>query len=356
MNRPTAAHSPSHATAHISGVAAIPTVLESLGASPAEVFAEAGVGLALFDDPENLISLAETGRLVKTCVARTGCEHFGLLVGQRGGLQSLGLVGLVVRFSPDVATALRRLSQYMHLYHGGQVTALVEDGGAAMLSYDLYEPGIEAIEQIGDGAMAILFNIVRTLCGPDWLPREVRFAHRKPSVVAPYRHFFRAPLVFEAEQDVLVMSSHWLTRRLPEADGGLQRLLLNHIDTLEIRHGDDFPEQVRSVLRTGLLTGHASANQVAGLFSMHSRTLTRRLEAHGTSFKALADEGRFEIAKQMLRNTSLGVQEIAAALDYADASAFTRAFRRWSATTPAAWRAKNAYAAQGPRGASERPP
>jgi AraC-like DNA-binding protein len=75
---------------------------------------------------------------------------------------------------------------------------------------------------------------------------------------------------------------------------------------------------------------------------MHSRTLTRRLEAHGTSFKVLADQGRFEIALQMLRNTSLGVQEIAAVLDYADASAFTRAFRRWSATTPAVWRAQNA--------------
>ena len=40
---------------------------------------------------------------------------------------------------------------------------------------------------------------------------------------------------------------------------------------------------------------------------MHSRTLTRRLDAFGTSFKALADEGRFGIARQMLLNTSLDV-------------------------------------------------
>jgi AraC-like DNA-binding protein len=342
MDRPTAICAPIRATAHISGVAAIPDVLESLGARPAEVFAEAGVDLALFDDPENLISLVDVGHLVKTCVASTGCQHFGLLVGQRGGLQSLGLVGLAVRFSPDVATALRRLGQYLHLYHGGQITALTGDEGAAILSYDLYAPGIDAVDQIGDGAMAIMFNIMRALCGPDWLPREVRFAHRKPTFVAPFREFFRAPLVFETEQDALVTAGHWLTRRLPQTDVALKRLLQDHIDTLEARHGDDFPEQVRSVLRTGLLTGHASAEQVAALFSMHSRTLTRRLEAHGTSFKALADQGRFEIALQMLRNTSLGVQEIAAVLDYADASAFTRAFRRWSATTPAAWRAQNA--------------
>jgi AraC-like DNA-binding protein len=335
------------ATAHISGVAAIPAVLESLGARPAKVFGAAGVDLALFDDPENLIALTALGHLVKVCVEKTGCQHFGLLVGQRGGLQSLGLVGLVVRFSPDVATALRRLGQYMHLYHGGQITALVEDEGAAILTYDLYEPGMEAAAQIGDGAVAILCNVMRALCGPDWHPREVHLARRKPADVRPFRRFFRAPLLFEATQDALVMPSHWLTRRLPDVDAGLQRLLQSQIDDLEARHGDDFPELVRSVLRTGLLTGHASADQVAALFSIHSRTLSRRLGAHGTSFKALADEGRCEIAMQMLRDTSLDVREIALSLDYADASAFTRAFRRWTRTTPAAWRAARARSARG---------
>jgi AraC-like DNA-binding protein len=343
MARPAVRHASHPATAHISGVAAIPAVLESLGASPAELFADADIDLALFDDPENLISLADLGRLVKLCVARTGCQHFGLLVGQRGGLQSLGLVGLVVRFSPDVATALRRLGQYMHLYHGGQITALVEEEGAAVLTYDIYEPGTEAVDQIGDGALAILFNVMRALCGPDWLPREVQLARSKPADVQPFRRFFRAPLRFDAEHEALAMSAHWLTRRLPDVDVGLQRLLQGQIDALEARHADDFPELVRSVLRTGLLTGHASADQVAALFSMHSRTLTRRLEAFCTSFRTLVDEGRFEIARQMLQNTSLDVQEIATALDYADASAFTRAFRRWSGTTPAAWRTKQAH-------------
>ena len=37
-------------------------------------------------------------------------------------------------------------------------------------------------------------------------------------------------------------------------------------------------------------------------------------------------------------------QAVARELDYADASAFTRAFRRWSGTTPAQWR-KNRKAA-----------
>ncbi len=99
-------------------------------------------------------------------------------------------------------------------------------------------------------------------------------------------------------------------------------------------------EEVRAVLRTALLAGHAKADQIAALFSMHSRTLNRRLNACGTSFQLLVDEGRFEIARQMLENTDVDIKQIAVILEYADASAFARAFRRWSGTTPSQWRAR----------------
>lgn len=75
------------------------------------------------------------------------------------------------------------------------------------------------------------------------------------------------------------------------------------------------------------------------MFSMHSRTLHRRLADFGVTFKALADETRLEIARRMLEDSTTPISQIAEALDYADASAFTRAFRRWTETTPAAWRA-----------------
>jgi AraC-like DNA-binding protein len=77
---------------------------------------------------------------------------------------------------------------------------------------------------------------------------------------------------------------------------------------------------------------------VSGTFEVHKRTLNRRLRERGISFQELVEETRYHIARQMLRETDLAIVEIAAVLDYADAAAFTRAFRRWSGTTPAAWR------------------
>ena len=124
MPRRVNARTSPEATVRISGIQSIPGVLESLGANPARIFAAEKVDPALFDDAENAISLAVVGRLVHRCVEVTGCQHFGLLVGQQGGLRSFGLVGLMARYSPDVQTALSRLSAYIHLYYGGQVVRL----------------------------------------------------------------------------------------------------------------------------------------------------------------------------------------------------------------------------------------
>ena len=326
------------ATVRIGGTMDIPAVLRTLGHDPAKVLAEAGFDSKLFDDPETLVSFAARNRLMANCAARTGCPHFGLLVGQRGGLHSMGLVGLLGKYSPDAGTALRNIVRYAHLHVRGAVATLAVDGDLVTLRYEIYQPHVEATDQIGDAAVAVMFNMMRALCGSDWSPIEVRFAHRKPKDVGPFRRFFRAPLVFDAAEYTIVFPAAWLNHPLTAIDPELHRLLQMHIDALAVRHGDDFPAQLRSVLRTALVTGRGGVGQVAEVFSMHRRTMCRRLNGFGTSFQALADECRFEIARQLLGNSAMAVTEIAALLDYADASAFTRAFRRWSGTTPAQWR------------------
>ncbi|HNC51015.1 MAG TPA: AraC family transcriptional regulator [Accumulibacter sp.] len=333
----------------IGGVASIPSVLRGLGCDPREVLGEAGIDPALFDDPENRIPFARLGELLAFCVARTGCKHFGLLVGQGGGASSLGLVGFLALHSPDVESALRTLVRYLHHHDRGAVPTLAIVEGSAALGYAIYQPRIAASEQIVDGALAVGCNIMRRLCGREWQASEVLFAHRAPQEIAPFRRFFRSPLRFDAEQNALVFSSEWLRKPLSGADPELHRLLQKQIDTLEARYGGDFPHQVQRVLHGAVLTGRAVAPEVAALFSMHSRTLNRRLQAAGSSFRQLADASRYEIARQMLEDSAMTVSEIAAALNYADASAFSRAFARWSGKPPRRWRAERQIGAMSGR-------
>ena len=323
----------------VGAVMAVPVVLRRLGMDPATVLAEAGFDAALFDDPDHRISYLARGHLMAHCVARSACPHFGLLVGREAGLNSFGLVGLLAQSSPDVGTALRHLVRFFFLHARGAATTLQVDGNVARLGYDIYQPQAEANDQVGGGAVAVAFNVLRELCGPRWKPVEVRFAHRRPDDVGPFRRFFRVPLCFDAEQYAVVFAADWLTHSLPKADPALLSALQQQIDALAARHGDDFPEQVRSMLHPALIAGQGSADQVAAIFSMHSRTLNRRLNAFGTRFRDLVEEARFEIARQLLSDSAMHLIQIAAMLDYADASAFTRAFRRWSGTTPGKWRA-----------------
>ncbi len=341
-------HPVRNATVSVAGPAAIPTVLRILGEDPSAVLLEAGLEPTLFDDADSLLPLSSLGHLLKRCVARTGCEAFGLRVGQHGGLHSLGLVGLLARYAPDVGTSLQRLAEYMHLHHGGTLTAVRAEGDTASLSFDIHQPGIESTDQIGDGALAVLFNILRELCGPGWRPIEVHFARTRPGIALDYETFFESPLRFGTGENAIVFSSAWLGRQLPEVDAELQRLLKRQLDQIEARHGDSFPDQVRGVLQAALLTRRARADEVAALFSMHSRTLNRRLRESGTTFRELVETSRHEIARQMLDATSLEVSQVASSLGYADASAFTRAFRRWSGTTPAAWRAQRRHGSSVP--------
>jgi hypothetical protein len=252
----------SEAGVRIGTLLALPSILQNLGANPAEILAEAGFDLAQFDDPDNRIAYA----------ARTGCQHLGLLIGQQVGLHSLGLVGMLVKYSPDVGTALRNLVHFQHLHVRGAVTDLETDGDSAILRYEIYQPGTRAIDQVGDGAVAAMFNMLRALCGPGWKATEVRFAHRKPGDVLPFRSFFRAPLVFDAEQNAVVFAAGLLNHPLPETDPALRRLLLKEIDAIDVRHGDVFPGQVRSVLRTAIVTGQARSDQVAGWSSRRNRS------------------------------------------------------------------------------------
>ncbi len=319
---------------------AIPAVLRRLGANPEALLAELGYDLKLFDDAEKRIGLAAHNRIFQHCATRTACPHFGLLVGQQEGLHSLGLMGLLVKYSPDVGTALRNLLHHLHLHVRGASIDLEQDGNSAMLTWHIHQPGIEAIDHVGDGAIAVIHNVMREICGDDWSPSEAWFARRRLADVGPFRQFFGVPSRFDAEQFALVFPARFLTRRLPIIDDQWHRLLQKQIDSIEDRSRDDFPKQVRGALRTALLSGQTKADQVAALFGMHSRTMNRHLRPFRIGFQQLIDEARFEFARQMLQDTSMEVGEISELLGYAAPGVFTRAFQRWSGATPAAWRAR----------------
>jgi AraC-like DNA-binding protein len=105
------------------------------------------------------------------------------------------------------------------------------------------------------------------------------------------------------------------------------------------RTRDETLVALRAAVYAGLIRNAVSGDEAARHLHLHRRTLNRRLKDAGTTFRQVLDHVRFELAREMLSGTRLHVAEIAARLGYRVPSAFTRAFRRWSGSSPVRWRA-----------------
>ncbi len=312
-------------------LAELPVLLRELGTAPAEVMAGVGLDANGLDSLENRIPFVAMGRLLHDCAVRTGCPHFALLVGQRTRLSHLGLPGQLARHSPDVGAAIRTFAVYQHLNSQGMATFLLEKDGVATLGPVVYQRGAEHVDQIYDANVAAMLSIMRELCGAHWRPERVLFSHSKPTDAGLYRRAFQAPCQFDAERTALLFPASVLDHRLAGADPEQFRIL-----EAQAHARDDLGVvfRLRRSLRILLLAQGVSGDQVARLLLMHRRTLNRRLRAEGTTFQELLDEVRFEAACQFLDTGRIPITAIAAALGYAETSAFSRAFRRWSGATP----------------------
>ncbi len=329
----------------IAPIRPLPGLITEMGLDAGQVITESGLSPTIFDDPENTIPFADVGRLLGHCASRTRCPHLGLLIGQRAGLEVLGVVGRLAGHSPDLGSALRNIILYLHLHDRGAVPALWESGDRAMFVYTIYQPEVPGTEQIYDGALAIIYNIMKILAGPSWEAIEVRLCRPRPAEIEPYRRVYRSRLCFGADYHAVVFPASCLARPIGGADEQSHWRIMQEIQNLEAQGAGDLVAQLRRILRRLLISGagqgETSLDQIAKLFTIHRRTLNRRLRAQDTSFKALIDTTRYDIARQLLRDTRLPISEVAATLDYSEAAAFDRAFRRWSGTSPTAWRATN---------------
>jgi AraC-like DNA-binding protein len=323
----------------VDALGSLPRVLQESGLDPRSCLTEVGLDQRVFACPDNAVCVEDLGRLLDLAEMRAGREDVGLLVGRRFALDSIGWIGLLVRHSPDVGTALQNLTRFMHLRDTAGVAYLEVSGDTACLGYELHRAGIEAAGQLGDIALAIALRAVCALCGPAWRPSQVLFAHRAPSDTRPHHDAFGAPLHFDAGRNALLFPASLLERRTAGVDPRLSRAVGDRLRSLESSTRRDLVSDLRRILRVSLVSGGGSVDDVAERIGVHRRTLNRRLAARGTSLHALVEETRFEIARQLMENTGMPLGEIAATLGYADAAAFSRAFRRWAGRPPSRWRA-----------------
>ncbi|MCA9772752.1 MAG: AraC family transcriptional regulator ligand-binding domain-containing protein [Myxococcales bacterium] len=191
-----------------------------------------------------------------------------------------------------------------------------------------------------EAVLAASAKFVRRIANEPVPYREVTFRHRPPGERAEYDALFRAPVRFGARYDGFVFSASVLDQPLR---GALPDLHAQAIGRLEARAAAVAPppglvDRIEHALKEepALLT--ESIEVVASRLHVTPRTLQRRLTEGATSFRAVQDRVRRDLALAWMNETEWTIDEIAERLGFSERRSFARAFRRWTGRGPGAWR------------------
>lgn len=292
---------------------------------------------ALYVEPaEQTLTRAELEVLLARAAELTHEPAIGLACGLHASEASFGLMSPLVAHAPSLRRALELVVQFQPLLIDGLCVRLSERTGVAQLRCELQGAQRGLIEIIMAGLMRTLRSFG---CARDEL-RAVSFEHARPAYYPAYTAAFHGTERFARaftgiEFCALALDRPHLHRHaelhtlvLAQAEHKLQRLCTPL----------SYTERVRALMHNRAVSELPDMVDAARSLGVSVRSLRRHLEEEGSSFRALTQSALHDCACSMLRNPAFTLHAIAHALGFANASAFHRAFRRWSKRTPAEYR------------------
>jgi AraC-like DNA-binding protein len=261
-----------------------------------------------------------------------GDRWFGVHVVERLPVGSVGLLDYLVASAETVGEGLTIAAKYLRLLDDRAEWRL--DGARLCCRVTVPAP------QLDEAALAWVVTRSRDAAGTRWLPERIVLQHERPGDDRELARVFGCPVGFGGAETEVRISPALLERRHARADARLREVLERAADAQigALPERDDLVSWVSAAIARQLAHAVPDLTATASAVRLPERTLQRRLAEQGLSHSALVDDVRRELALHYLNQTPLTVYAIAERLQFADATAFHRAFRRWTGAAPAEYR------------------
>ncbi len=310
-----------------------------------------------FNDQDNRIPLANYMALLTAGIELCNEPALSLLFGEAVKLQDISLVGLIGVAFDNVESVRRQVNRYAPL------TLDADDGGTA--------DAIELVRENGDVWMKFTGNVyvdnplltesgfARSVCGARALqaslsasmpilaklpfPKAIRFTQKEPSYRSEYDRVFGVPLFFESHMNAFLIDEAFLNLRLPRTNPYLSEIMSARAEELlrSLESSKTMRGRVENLLIPILHTGEASMDMIAVKFGLSRQTLFRKLKAEGITFEKVLDELRHKLALHYLNGKKVSVNQTAYLVGFSEPAAFSRAFKRWTGSSPGMARLKD---------------
>lgn len=311
------------------------------GLEAAAMLAAAGIAPDCLSDDGARVPLADYAALYNHINATLDDEAFGLFPEP----MRVGCFEFLCRATitaPHLEEALQRAIRFLRAVLPGMSITIRRDGSAAIL--EIAETRPLTVDRVFayEWLLRLLHGLSCWLVGRGIALDAVDFPYPRPPHADDYALIYTAASHFNTLDASCLrarIAANLLELPIRRDEAALQRFLDGAPGKLTMlyRRDRELVLRVRDHLRTSL-PDLPELYETAAALQMSPRTLNRRLEDEGSSFRAIKDALRRDIALARLTKTSQAVSTIAGELGYSDPSAFFRAFVSWTGMSPSAYR------------------
>jgi AraC-like DNA-binding protein len=313
------------------------------GIQPPELLRAAKLDASLFAGPDTHLLHSQEQRLWAEAARLTGDPDFGLHLAEWLAPRSseiFDVLSFALRSCATLGDHYRLACRAVRLIHS-DISLSVEEGlEVATLVHGHPRESSEPPRHSVEGFLSLALLSGREAIGEDFAPRSVHFRHARPARVSEHERIFRSPVHFGCPRNELVLDRAILARAQRNPEPRLLAMLNRQLDELLAKQPEShrFLDTVRQSMMDEMPSRAPSISAVAAKQHMSPRTLQRRLHVEGVSFATLLSDLRRDLALRYLRDQRIAIGEVGFLLGFQDVTAFYRAFKQWTGTTPANYR------------------
>ncbi|MEM8606420.1 MAG: AraC family transcriptional regulator [Myxococcota bacterium] len=310
----------------------IMSTLENVGIDGAQVCARAGLDHSVMSDSTARIPRPDLARFWSAAAELSDDPLFGLHAGEKTLSPPNHIMVSLMVSAKTLGDGVNLVERFSNIIADGPWYGIEHQGLDTWLLFPGLDEGLLAPHH-SEFIMATGQRIF-TMMDSEFTAKEVRFAHPFRGRLEEYQRIFHCPVVFDSDCTAFVLSDETWNTPLPNWDPVWMSRLESFAAVLAERlEAPGFVSAVRHVTMNLLPRGECEMATVAKKLGTSERTLQRRLQEEGTSFRELVDSVRRFIVKKS-RREGLSEEQIAARAGFSGLRALRRATQRWEEPSP----------------------
>lgn len=300
----------------------------------------------LTDSLDHTITIEQLQPTLRSIEEISGHACFGLDIGRHMHPSDYGIFGYAMMNCENLLCALKTAAEHKTILNQKLNADFIYEGDDIIyqVNCDLDSKDINILTELD---FSTAYEFAKKLAGPHQQSSiklsSVHFSHEALGPIKHYTDCFQCPVFFNEPHNRIRIKRKILETPIYGANPKVLSSLENKIIKITkhpLYESLNLSKEVAFYVRKSMSVEIPSAQDAARYFNMSLSSIKKRLAEENTSYQKICDEVRFSRCSELMKKENKAIKEIAIELGFANASAFNKAFKRWTGCSPSEYKNK----------------